>query len=96
MWLLVFYPEISVDILIDRGVEFLDKCIVAGLNGVGDAVLKVVLENDARSAAERRTNGGELNENIGAVALVLDHALHRLKMADSTGEPVYDCFALRV
>ena len=72
-----FHAEISVNVLIDRGVELLDKCIVAGLNGVGYAVLKVILENDTRGAVECGANCGELNENVGAVALVLDHALYR-------------------
>lgn len=91
-----FHAEISVNVLVDRGVELLDKCIVAGLNGVGYAVLKVILENDARGAVECGANCGELNENVGAVALVLDHALYRFKMADGACEPVYDRFALRV
>lgn len=41
----------SVYVLVDGGVELFDEGIVAGLDRVGDAVLKVILEYNSRRAA---------------------------------------------
>ena len=71
---------VSVYILVDCGVELFDEGIVAGLNRVGDAMLKVILEYNASRAAQGGSYGRKLNENVRAVALVLDHALYGLKM----------------
>ena len=73
----------SVNIFVNGSVKLFDEGIVAGLNGVAYAVLEVIFEYNARSAAQRRTDGSQLYKNVGAVTLILDHALYRLKMPDS-------------
>lgn len=85
-----------INILIDCGIELFDELIVAGFYGVCNAVLKMILENDARRAAQRRAHRRKLDENIRAVTLVLDHALYGFEMPDGAREPVYNGLALRV
>lgn len=86
----------SVNIFVNGSVKLFDEGIVAGLDSVTYAVLEVIFEYNARSAAQRRTDGCQLYKNVGAVTLILDHALYRFEMPDSAREPVYHGLALSV
>ena len=48
---------------------------VAGRERVRDAVADVILEELHRDALQRGRHGGDLREDVDAVALVLDHPL---------------------
>ena len=48
----------------------------------------MLLEDHAADRLDRRFDGGELDQHLGAVAAVLDHALCRLHMADYAAHPV--------
>lgn len=59
-------------------------------DGVGGAALQVVGEEHFFGASEGRVNGGELLEDVGAVTLVLDHALYAFDLTAGTSEAVED------
>mgnify|MGYP000924959321 CR=1 FL=1 len=58
------------------------------LDGVDDAVLDMVLQNDFADIIDGRAHGGDLNENLRAVAPVFYHFLDRFQMADGAGKAV--------
>ena len=86
----------SIHEFFDRLIQLVDGLLVAGLHGVGQTVVDVILQDDLCSVVERRAHGCKLDEHLGAVAPVLDHALDRLQMADRAGQPVDDRLGLRV
>ena len=63
---------------------------------VADAVLDMILQDYLGGIIERRAHRRKLDEHIGAVPPILDHALHGLKVPDGTGKPVHDGLCLRV
>ena len=81
--------------------EFVD-CLVERLQlftgglVVGDAVLQVIFQNDLGRAAEGGAHRSQLDEHLGTVAAILDHALNRLQMSDRTGQAVEHCLCLGV
>ena len=48
----------------------------------------MVFQYDLCGTAERGADGGKLNQYLGTVTPVLNHALHALKMTDGAGKPV--------
>ena len=54
---------------------------VAGLERAGDAVADVLVEDLERERLERRVDGGDLGEDVDAVAVVLDHPLDAAHLA---------------
>ncbi len=86
----------SVDIFVDGVVEQLDLIQVTGGNSVGNAVLQMILEDDAGSAVQRRANRGQLYQDLGTVPALLHHAFHGFQMADGPGQPVGHGLALLV
>ena len=61
---------------------------------VGDAVFEVILQDDLGCAAESGADRRQLDQYLGTVASVLDHALDRFEMPDRTREPVENRFRL--
>ena len=58
------------------------------MGGVGETVLDVVLEDDLRGRIKCTSHGGKLDEHLGAIAAVLDHAADALEVADGAAEAV--------
>ena len=54
---------------------------VAGRERAGDAVVHVVVEDPEGEALERGVHGGDLREDVDAVAVVLDHPLDPAHLA---------------
>ena len=52
------------------------------LHGVHYAVVYVALQNENAGVVQSGAHGGQLNQNLGAVAPLGNHVLDRLKMAD--------------
>ena len=81
--------------LIYSVVEVLETVAVAMVS-VADAVLDMILQDYLGGIIERRAHRRKLDEHIGAVPSLLDHALHRLEVPDGAGKPVHDGLSLRV
>ena len=86
----------SIHEFFDRLIQLVDGLLVAGLHGIGQTVIDVVLQDDLCGVVERRAHGRKLDEHLGAVASVLYHALDRLQVADRTGQAIDDRLGLRV
>ena len=54
----------------------------------------MLLQEELAGIIDLRTHCGELDQDIGAVPLVLEHLLDRLHMADGSGYPIHDRFDL--
>ena len=76
------------DKFIDGLTEAVQGLLVVLLDGVDDAVLDMVLQNDFADIIDGRAHGGDLNENLRAVAPVFYHFLDRFQMADGAGKAV--------
>ena len=55
---------------------------------IGDAVLDVVVEELERDALERGLHGGDLREDVDAVAILLDHPLDPAHLALDPVQPL--------
>ena len=64
--------------------------MIVTLDGVDDAVAQVVLQDDFSGVVDGAADGGQLDEDLGAVDAGLDHALDLLQMSDGPGQPVDD------
>ena len=62
--------------------------LVSGRERVRDAVLDVLVEQLERDALERVRHGGDLREDVDAVALVLDHPLDPADLALDAVQPL--------
>src|SRR5665647_2782345 len=63
----------------DRGRGFLQlvgRIVATGLDGVGDAVAQVLVEQGQRHGLQRLGGGGDLGQHVDAVRVLLDHAVH--------------------
>lgn len=76
---------------IDRLIHACDGLLVILLHRFHDAVL---LQEELAGIIDLRTHCGELDQDIGAVPLVLEHLLDRLHMADGFRYPIHDRFDL--
>ena len=81
--------------LIDSVVEVLETVAVAVV-GAADAVLDMILQDYLGGIIERGAHRRKLDEHIGAVPPLLDHALHGLKVPDGAGKAVHDGLCLRM
>ena len=72
------------------------EAIAVTMVSVADAVLDMILQDYLGGIIERRAHRRKLDEHIGAVPPILDHALHGLKVPDGAGKPVHDGLSLRV
>ena len=79
---------------IDRLVHARDGLLVILLHRFYDAVLHMLLQEELAGIIDLRTHCGELDQDIGAVPLVLEHLLDRLHMADGFRNPIHDRFDL--
>ena len=80
--------------MVNGAIEIVDGLVVTALYRVDEAVLDMILQNRAACAAQRGLDRGELDQNVGAVPLLLHHLPNGLQMADGTGKPVYHRFGL--
>jgi hypothetical protein len=54
---------------------------IAGLDGVGDAMVQVIAQQNLADATQSLLDGGNLGEDVGAVAVLPDHALEAADLA---------------
>ena len=57
-------------------------------------MFEMVFQYDLCGTAERGADSGKLNQDLGTVTPILDHALHALKMTDCAGKSVDYCLGL--
>lgn len=79
---------------IDRLIHARDGLLVILLHRFHDAVLHMFLQEELACIIDLRAHRSELDQDIGAVPLVLEHLLDRLHMADGFGNPIHDRFDL--
>ena len=79
---------------INRLIHACDGFLVILLHRFHDAVLHMLLQEELAGIIDLRTHCGELDQDIGAVPLVLEHLLDRLHMADGFRYPIHDRFDL--
>lgn len=94
----LFYLYFLIDILLHEHIDCLiharDGFLVILLHRFHDAVLHMLLQEELAGIIDLRTHCGELDQDIGAVPLVLEHLLDRLHMADGFRYPIHDRFDL--
>ena len=79
---------------IDRLIHARDGLLVILLHCFHDAVLHMLLQEELAGIIDLCTHCGELDQDIGAVPLILEHLLDRLHMADGFRYPIHDRFDL--
>lgn len=84
------------DELVDCLAETVQCLLVVLLDRVDDAVLDVVLQNDLADVVDGRADRRNLNQDLRAVAPVLDHLLDRFQMPDGARQPVNHRLRVRV
>ena len=84
------------DELVDCLAETVQCLLVVLLDRVDDAVLDVVLQNDLADVVDGGTDRRNLNQDLRAVAPVLDHLLDRFQMPDGARQPVDHRLRVRV
>lgn len=84
------------DELVDCLAETVQCLLVVLLDRVDDAVLDVVLQNDLADVVDGRADRRNLNQDLRAVAPVLDHLLDRFQMPDGARQPVDHRLRVRV
>src|SRR3954447_14009103 len=65
----------------DRGHHLVGLVGAVVRAGAHDAVARVVVEEAERDLVERRLDGGDLSEDVDAVAVLVDHPLHAADLA---------------
>ena len=84
------------DELVDCLAETVQCLLVVLLDRVDDAELDVVLQNDLADVVDGRADRRNLNQDLRAVAPVLDHLLDRFQMPDGARQPVDHRLRVRV
>ena len=84
------------DELVDCLAEAVKRLFVVPFDRVDDAVLDVVLQNDLADVVDGRADRRNLNQDLRAVAPVLDHLLDRFQMPDGARQPVDHRLRVRV
>ena len=82
--------------LVDGFIQVFDGLFVVVLHRMDDAVADVVLEDEAADAFDGGVDGGELDEDVAAVAAVFDHLADGFEVADEACHAVEHGFRLRV
>ena len=82
--------------LVDRPLELLDRVIVPLFDGIYDAVLDVVLQDDPADRAQRGLHRRELDQHLRAVAVILHHSLDGIQMTGRARDSVDDLLLMRV
>ena len=77
--------------LIDGLIEGFDFAHITCTNRFFHTFLKVILEYDFAGVVEGRLDSGQLDEDLAAVTAVFYHSFHHFKMADGSGQTIYDC-----
>ena len=84
------------DELVDCLAETVQCLLVVLLDRVDDAVLDMILQNDLADVVDGRADCRNLNQDLRAVAPVLDHLLDRFQMPDGARQPVDHRLRVRV
>ena len=84
------------DELVDCLAETVQCLLVVLLDRVDDAVLDMILQNDLADVVDGRADRRNLNQDLRAVAPVLDHLLDRFQMPDGARQPVDHRLRVRV
>ena len=65
-------------------------------DGIDDAVVDMVLEDDPAHTGDGRMDGGQLDQDVAAVAAVFDHALDGFDVARNARQAVEDTLRFRM
>ena len=87
---------LSVEIAVDRIVEIFYRVGIAGIHGVGYAMLKMVFEDHLGGTVQRRAYRGKLDKHLGAVTPLFDHTLYGFQMSDRSCKSVCNGLAVGV
>ena len=79
-----------------RLVKLVYLYLVVMLHSLGDAFGNMVLQEYLSGVVYRRTHCRDLDKNLGAVLVVVDHADDRLQMSLCLGKAVYNRFFIGV
>ena len=94
--IVISQPLFVLHILLHEHIDCLiharDGLLVILLHRFHDAVLHMLLQEELAGIIDLRTHCCELDQDIGAVPLVLEHLLDRLHMADGFRYPIHDRF----
>ena len=94
--LLIQRPQTLFDELFDCLAEAVKRLFVVPFDRVDDAVLDMILQNDLADVVDGGTDRRNLNQDLRAVAPVLDHLLDRFQMPDGARQPVDHRLRVRV
>ena len=85
------------DVAFEDGEEFVEFALgFLGVGGTGDAVVGVLMDDNAGEGFEGFAGGDDLGEDVDAVAVVVDHALDGLQLADDFAQAQFQgAFFLR-
>jgi hypothetical protein len=75
---------------------FQDGGVFAFVDGMDETVFEMVLQNDFGGVVEGFADGRYLEEDVGAVAAFLDHALYRGDVPFDSRQPIDYLFAVRM
>ena len=89
-------PQALFDELVDCLAEAVDRLFVVLLDRVDDAVLDMILQNDLADVVDGGADRRNLNQNLRAVAPILDHLPDRFQMSDGARQPVDHRLRVRV
>jgi len=78
------------DELFDSAIQLVYGGAVLAANRVNNAVFEVVFQYHFAGIIDSAADGGELDQDFGAVAALLHHSLDAFQVADSAGEAVDD------
>ena len=96
--IVISQPLFVLHILLHEHIDCLiharDGLLVILLHRFHDAVLHMLLQEELAGIIDLCTHCGELDQDIGAVPLVLEHLLDRFHMADGFRYPIHDRFDL--
>ena len=84
------------DELFDCLAEAVKRLFVILLDRVDDAVLDMVLQDHLAGVFDGGAYRSDLDEHLGTVTPILDHALDRLQMADRARQTIDDRLGLRM
>lgn len=79
---------------IDRLIHACDGLLIILLHRFHDAVLHMLLQEELACIIDFRAHRSELDQDVRAVPLILEHLFDRLHMADGFRNPIHDRFDL--
>ena len=59
-------------------------------------MIHMIFQDHFADIVQRAAHGRQLDQYLGAVPLIVDHALHGMQMADHPRQPIFDGFGVGV